>query len=377
MRPLPGQAQGGVRAEPQHPAGLRRPRLPASFRTLTLTTAATCLLLKNGFRGPIYATPATRDLCEIMLADSAAPSGPGRGCTSTGSALARARTRSSRSTRRRTSRPPSTPCARSRTSRPAGRARASRSPSTTPATSWAPPSSSSTARERLAKRLFFTGDMGRRHMPILQDPDVLHDVDVLITESTYGNRLHPSREDVKAKLADLCRPDHGRALPAADPRLQRRPHAADPLLPERTLHGGRRSGTCPSSWTARCPPRPRSSTRSIRSASTEEIAGACCASGEDPFAFPRPDLRDGDRRLEETQRHARAGRHHLGLGHVRRRPHPAPPGAHRGGRAERRPHRRLPGGEHAGPADGRAREPDQDLRRRVPAARRRWRSSTP
>jgi len=28
-------------------------------------------LVKSGYRGPIYATPATRDLCEIMLLDSA------------------------------------------------------------------------------------------------------------------------------------------------------------------------------------------------------------------------------------------------------------------------------------------------------------------
>ena len=50
------------------------------------------------------------------------------------------------------------------------------------------------------KRLFFTGDMGRRDMPILLDPTVVADVDVLITESTYGNRVHPPKADVVGRL---------------------------------------------------------------------------------------------------------------------------------------------------------------------------------
>ena len=55
------------------------------------------------------------------------------------------------------------------------------------------------------RRLLFTGDLGRWGMPILRDPVVAHDVDLLITESTYGDRLHPSSEDVKTQLSDLCR----------------------------------------------------------------------------------------------------------------------------------------------------------------------------
>ena len=55
------------------------------------------------------------------------------------------------------------------------------------------------------RRLFFTGDIGRKGMPILKDPEMLRDVDVLITEATYGDRTHPARQDVKEELASLCR----------------------------------------------------------------------------------------------------------------------------------------------------------------------------
>ncbi len=50
------------------------------------------------------------------------------------------------------------------------------------------------------KRLLFTGDMGRNGMPILRDPVVVNDVDYLITESTYGSRLHSPKADVIGKL---------------------------------------------------------------------------------------------------------------------------------------------------------------------------------
>ncbi len=52
-------------------------------------------------------------------------------------------------------------------------------------------------------RLLFTGDLGRRHLPILRDPTVPPQADVLITESTYGDRLHPSPPQAEARLRDL------------------------------------------------------------------------------------------------------------------------------------------------------------------------------
>lgn len=50
------------------------------------------------------------------------------------------------------------------------------------------------------RRLLFTGDLGRPHMPILRDPVVVKDVDILLTESTYGNRVHPPQGDVAGRL---------------------------------------------------------------------------------------------------------------------------------------------------------------------------------
>ncbi len=52
-------------------------------------------------------------------------------------------------------------------------------------------------------RLLFTGDLGRKDMPIIKDPVVVHDVDYLITESTYGSRSHPPRKDVSGALKKL------------------------------------------------------------------------------------------------------------------------------------------------------------------------------
>ena len=50
------------------------------------------------------------------------------------------------------------------------------------------------------KRLAFTGDLGRYGMPILRDPEPLENVDYLISESTYGDRYHPSVAEVKNAL---------------------------------------------------------------------------------------------------------------------------------------------------------------------------------
>jgi metallo-beta-lactamase family protein len=54
-------------------------------------------------------------------------------------------------------------------------------------------------------RLLFSGDVGRKNLPIIKDPDPAPAADYLIMESTYGNRLHQPIGPVKQKLAGLIR----------------------------------------------------------------------------------------------------------------------------------------------------------------------------
>jgi metallo-beta-lactamase family protein len=52
--------------------------------------------------------------------------------------------------------------------------------------------------------VLFSGDLGRSNMPILRDPDPPPPCDVLILESTYGDRLHEAdREVMKQQALDL------------------------------------------------------------------------------------------------------------------------------------------------------------------------------
>ncbi len=49
----------------------------------------------------------------------------------------------------------------------------------------------------------FSGDLGRKGLPILKDPEPIPPVDYLVMESTYGNRLHDPIENAAEKLAEV------------------------------------------------------------------------------------------------------------------------------------------------------------------------------
>lgn len=52
-------------------------------------------------------------------------------------------------------------------------------------------------------RITFTGDLGRKNLPIIRDPVQLDETDIFITESTYGNRIHDPVEDMKSTLCEV------------------------------------------------------------------------------------------------------------------------------------------------------------------------------
>ncbi len=53
------------------------------------------------------------------------------------------------------------------------------------------------------RSIVFTGDIGRPDLPIIRDPDHIPATDILIMESTYGDREHGPMEGARARLAGI------------------------------------------------------------------------------------------------------------------------------------------------------------------------------
>lgn len=64
------------------------------------------------------------------------------------------------------------------------------------------------AKSKVCKRIAFTGDLGRLHSHILPSPQLIPQCDYLICESTYGNRLHEdslvSEQELLGVVDDTC-----------------------------------------------------------------------------------------------------------------------------------------------------------------------------
>ena len=53
------------------------------------------------------------------------------------------------------------------------------------------------------RTILFSGDVGRKDKPILEDPDTIRKADYVLIESTYGDRVHEKAEEVDDRLADV------------------------------------------------------------------------------------------------------------------------------------------------------------------------------
>jgi metallo-beta-lactamase family protein len=66
------------------------------------------------------------------------------------------------------------------------------------------------------KTIAFTGDIGRKDYPVLNDPQTLPQVDYLVSESTYGGRFHTKGKSVEETLVEViekcCVKEQGRLI---------------------------------------------------------------------------------------------------------------------------------------------------------------------
>ena len=162
-------------------------------------------LVKNGFRGPIYCTHATRDLCAVMLLDSASiherdaefvnkkrkkrGEAPVEPLYTTEDAVASLTYFSSESYNRAVQIEPGVTL----TFIDAGHMLGSASVILD-------------IEEHEAMRdvrLVFSGDIGRVDLPIIRDPHFPESADVVIMESTYGDRLHVTLKTLQEQLKTI------------------------------------------------------------------------------------------------------------------------------------------------------------------------------
>jgi metallo-beta-lactamase family protein len=60
------------------------------------------------------------------------------------------------------------------------------------------------------RKIVFSGDLGQYDTPILRDPDPINDADVVLMESTYGARRHRERQQTLEELGDIFTSERSR-----------------------------------------------------------------------------------------------------------------------------------------------------------------------
>lgn len=61
---------------------------------------------------------------------------------------------------------------------------------------------------QLTRRLVFSGDLGKTCSPLMREPTTLDQADVVLLESTYGDRDHRSSDETLEELADILQQAH-------------------------------------------------------------------------------------------------------------------------------------------------------------------------
>lgn len=61
-----------------------------------------------------------------------------------------------------------------------------------------------------AKTIVFSGDLGQINTPIVKDPEIIQKADYVFIESTYGDRLHPTIVERKNKFLEVIHDTHKR-----------------------------------------------------------------------------------------------------------------------------------------------------------------------
>lgn len=155
-------------------------------------------LVKQGFKGPVYASPATRDLAEVLLLDSA-------------HLQEEDARRSNRGgwTRHQPALPLYTVADAKRAIAriepvPAGRSVRIGSAKISLTAAGHLLGAVSVRLTAQGRTLAFSGDLGRSDDLLMPPPSPIDQADVLLIESTYGNRRHP-KEDVQARLGEIIR----------------------------------------------------------------------------------------------------------------------------------------------------------------------------
>jgi metallo-beta-lactamase family protein len=203
-------------------------------------------LVRQGFRGPIYTTSATIDLCEIMLMDSARiqerdlervnQRRKRRGQPELEALYEEADVRQALDQMQSVEyNKPFVVCDEvTGLLTDAGHLLGSASVSLTI-------QDTDDNGAKTEKHLFFSGDIGRPDDKILRKPDPFPQADYIICESTYGDRLHETEPDMKAHLQRIvqqtCVDNRGKLIiPAfAVDRTQELIYALDQLSSEGKL----------------------------------------------------------------------------------------------------------------------------------------------